>query len=244
MNIHDTYLKAVESYQSRTGHTLAHLRAVLFDMDGVLYDSMPYHAKAWKMMCDETGIDAVEDEFFAYEGRTGASTINLLYNRQYGHGADEETCRRLYAIKSRNFKAMGEPKIMAGAREAVRHVTDAHLEAVLVTGSGQASILDRVARDYPGAFSLRVTAHDVIHGKPHPEPFLKGLDKAGARTWEALAVDNAPLGVESASSAGIFTIGVRTGPLKPGTLIEAGADMEIGSMTELSELFSCLFRNR
>ncbi len=238
MNIHDTYIKAAGAYQSRTGHAPGPLRAVLFDMDGVLYDSMPNHAKAWKMMCDEAGIDADEDEFFAYEGRTGASTINLLYRRQYGHGADEETCRRLYAIKSRNFRAMGEPVIMEGAQQAVGRVTAAGLEAVLVTGSGQASIL---TRDYPGAFGLRVTARDVVHGKPHPEPFLKGLDKAGVPAWEALAVDNAPLGVESASAAGIFTIGVRTGPLGPGALVQAGADIEIGSMTELSQLFNRLF---
>ena len=241
MNIHDTFITAAGAYQARTGHAPGHLRAVLFDMDGVLYDSMPNHAKAWKMMCDEAGIDADEDEFFAYEGRTGASTINLLYRRQYGYGADEETCRRLYAIKSRNFRAMGEPVIMEGAQDAVGRVTGAGLEAVLVTGSGQASILERIARDYPCAFSLRVTAHDVVHGKPHPEPFLKGLDKAGVRAWEALAVDNAPLGVESASAAGIFTIGVRTGPLEPGSLLQAGADIESGSMTELSQLFNRLF---
>lgn len=64
MNIHDTFITAAGAYQARTGHAPGHLRAVLFDMDGVLYDSMPNHAKAWKMMCDEAGIDADEDEFF------------------------------------------------------------------------------------------------------------------------------------------------------------------------------------
>ena len=145
--------------------TFGPVKAVLFDMDGVLYDSMPGHALAWKQMCDSVGIVADANEFFAYEGRTGASTINLLFERQYGHGADEETCRRLYEIKSRNFKALGEPCIMPGARETVAAVTRNGVPCVLVTGSGQASILERLDRDYNGDIyvnngALRVRATD------------------------------------------------------------------------------------
>ena len=228
--------KALETYAARTGHNLDRPRAVLFDMDGVLYDSMPGHAKAWKKMCDATGIQCEEDEFYAYEGRTGASTINLLYQRQWGHGADDETCRRLYAIKSEHFKALGPPRLMPGATEAVDTVLERGATTVLVTGSGQASILDRLHRDYPGAFELRVTAHDVKHGKPDPEPYLKGMAISGVTPWLAVAVDNAPLGVESASRSGAFTIGVRTGPLAPGALSAAGADIEINSMTECAEI--------
>ncbi len=231
---------ALQAYTSRTGHVLGQLKAALFDMDGVLYDSMPGHAKAWKKMCDTIGIDCDENEFFAYEGRTGASTINLLYQRQYGHGADEETCRKLYAIKSENFKALGLPPLMEGGREAVEEVLAHGAECVLVTGSGQASILERLDRDYNGAFKLRVTAHDVRHGKPDPEPYLMGLAKAGVEPWEAVAIDNAPLGVESGSRAGIFTIGVRTGPLAEGALEAAGADIELNSMSECAELLARL----
>lgn len=227
---------AIKRYSTRTGHTPGTIKATLFDMDGVLYDSMPGHAKAWYAMCRTAGIDCQENEFFAYEGRTGASTINLLYQRQFGHGADDETCRRLYAIKSENFKALGLPPLMPGAREAVEVPLAAGVPTVLVTGSGQASILERLASDYPGAFAIRITAHDVVHGKPHPEPYLMGMERAGALPFESVAIDNAPLGVESASRAGTFTIGVRTGPLSAGSLLAAGADIEINSMAECAEI--------
>ncbi len=55
--------EAIKSY-SAVGHPLGCPRAVLFDMDGVLYDSMPLHARAWKKMCDLNGIKAEENEFF------------------------------------------------------------------------------------------------------------------------------------------------------------------------------------
>lgn len=228
--------EALDRYAHRTAHRLGEVKAVLFDMDGVLYDSMPGHAKAWSAMCKSAGIDCEENEFFAYEGRTGASTINLLYMRQYGHGADDETCRRLYAIKSENFKAMGLPPMMDGASEAVSVVIEAGIPSVLVTGSGQASILDRLSHDYPGAFDIRITAHDVSRGKPDPEPYLMGMERAGVTARHAVAVDNAPLGVESASRAGAFTIGVRTGPLERGALLAAGADIEVNSMAECADI--------
>ena len=78
------------------------------------------------------------------------------------------------------------------------------------------------------------------HGKPDPEPYLMGLAKAGVEPWEAVAIDNAPLGVESGSRAGIFTIGVRTGPLAEGALEAAGADIELNSMSECAELLARL----
>lgn len=219
-------------------------KAVLFDMDGVLYDSMPRHAKAWKGVCDEAGIEADADEFFAYEGRTGASTIDILIRRQFGRGATEEECRSLYKRKTELFAEQPKAPVMHGAQGAVGAVARAGAVSVLVTGSGQGSLLERLDADFGGAFAKnrRVTAYDVRRGKPDPEPYLVGLAKAGAMPTEGVGVDNAPLGVESASRAGLFTIGVRTGPLKPGSLLEAGADIELESMEECERALERIFR--
>lgn len=238
-----TLSEALARYTARTGRTLHDPVAALFDMDGVLYDSMPRHSKAWKQMCDENGIAADPDEFYALEGRTGASTIDILVYRQFGRHTTDEEVRRLYARKSELFKAMGRPIVMPGALSAVEAVTEEGGKPVLVTGSGQASLLESLNLDYHGAFPAdrRVTAHDVSHGKPHPEPYLKGLEKVGAACDRAVAIDNAPLGVESASAAGVLTIGVRTGPLPAGSLLAAGADTELTSMDEVAVLLSMIF---
>lgn len=208
------------------------VEAVLFDMDGVLYDSMPRHATAWMEMCRKTGIEASYDEFFGYEGRTGVSTIQLLTERQFGKAVSEAQAKAMYAIKSAAFAAMDPAPVMPGAQEAVQAVMEAGAAPVLVTGSGQKTLLERLERDFPGAFAprLRVTAFDVTHGKPHPEPYLKGLAKAGTTAQRALAIDNAPLGVASASQAGIYTIGAKTGPIAAGELLKGGADEEIAGM--------------
>lgn len=210
-------------------------RAVLFDMDGTLYDSMDNHADAWMRLVTELGIKASREEFFAYEGCTGRHILNLLYNRAYGHGISPEEADRLYSIKTCYFREYPEPKPFPQMQRLVAGLLSHGVTTVLVTGSGQMSLIERLARDFPGAFPVErcVTARNVSHGKPHPEPFLKGLTMAGVSASEAVAVDNAPLGVRSASDAGIFTVGLVTGPVPAGQLRAGGADVVFKGPEEL-----------
>ncbi|MCM1450960.1 MAG: HAD hydrolase-like protein [Clostridium sp.] len=237
----------LEGYLRRTGFEAARPKAALIDMDGTLYDSMPHHADAWKRVADEEGIEADRDEFFLYEGRTGASTINLLFNRAFGRDATEEDVKRLYGRKCELFKAMPAVKAMPGAREMLEIFRHDGIKRVLVTGSGQSSLLSRLDEDYPGAFreELRITAANTKRGKPFPDPYLNAMEMAGAQPWESIAVENAPLGVESASKAGAFTIAVSTGPIPAQALKEAGADVVYGSMEEcarrLQELILAMY---
>ena len=110
---------------------------------------------------------------------------------------------------------------------------------VLVTGSGQRSLLDRLNRVYPGVFAPErmVTAFDVQRGKPDPEPYLKGLEKAGVKPFEAMVVENAPLGVRAGVVARIFTVAVNTGPIPDEQLRRAGANLLFPDMQSLAEHF-------
>lgn len=221
------------------------LRAVLFDMDGVLFDSMPYHADAWAEVMNRHGLRFSREEAFLHEGRTGAATINIAYNRQYGHDAPPELIEQIYAEKSAAFASWPEPGRMPGAPELLRKIQAQGLVPVLVTGSGQRSLLERLDHHYPGVFAPErmVTAFDVKHGKPDPEPYLMGLQKAGVRANEAVVVENAPIGVQAGHAAGIFTIAVNTGPLDGQVLLDAGADVLFPSMQALCENWEELYRN-
>lgn len=202
-------------------------KAALIDMDGVLYDSMPRHCKAWRETMLEEGLDIPEEEFFLYEGMTGPATINMLMEREKGISLTMEECVAIYARKARKFQAGGEPDPMPGARKIIDMFHDAGLKTVLVTGSAQSTLLNRLETDYPGAFppEMRVTALDVTNGKPHPEPYLRGLQKAGVTPEEAIVLENAPLGVRAGKAAGIFTIAWTTGPIPSAAFEAEGADL-------------------
>lgn len=235
---------AIADYCRR--HGLSHWRpeAALIDMDGVLYDSMPGHAHAWKRMMEEEGVPCTEEEFFLYEGMTGKATIEMLMRERMGRVLSPEEIKRLYARKTEYFKAQGPRKTIPGADRMLRILIEAGITRVLVTGSGQPSLLTSLEHEYPGAFlpGNRVTALDVQKGKPDPEPYLMGLQKAGCDATKAIVIENAPLGVEAGHASGCFTVGLTTGPVPRKALEDAGADLTVASMPEFADLLPQLLR--
>lgn len=220
------------------------LKAVLFDMDGVLFDSMKNHTLAWYRTIAGLGIACEREEFYLCEGATGEWTINRIFRRAYGRDAAEEEIERIYEEKNRRFNELPPVEVMPGAKEVLEKVRNRGLKPVLVTGSGQRSLLERLEREFPGAFAAErmVTAFDVRQGKPHPEPYLKGLEKAGVTAAEAMVVENAPLGVQAAVAAGIFTAAVNTGPIPEQRLREAGAGIVLSGMPALADSFDDVIR--
>ncbi len=221
-------------------------KAALIDMDGVLYDSMRGHAASWKKMCDEIGLDTDRDEFYMYEGMTGKATINLLMKRERGHEVSDEEAARLYAIKTANFRALGPAPVMPGAQRMIAALGALGMTRVLVTGSAQASLLDKLEHDYPGVFvdGRRVTALDVKHGKPDPEPYLKGASLVGVAPADCMVVENAPLGVRAGKAAGCFVCAVMTGPVPRKEFVKEGADLIFNSMEEFADYLEGLLKNK
>lgn len=212
-------------------------KAIFFDMDGVLFDSMKNHASAWVQAMQQTGLPFTEYEAYMNEGRTGASTIDSVFVQIHGRKATEEEKQQIYRLKSNLFEKCGKTERMPYALELLRKIQAQQLEIFVVTGSGQPTLLDSLENNFPGVFQKEkmVTAFDVKYGKPHPEPYLMALKKSGLQPWEVLVVENAPLGVESATAAGLFTIGVNTGPLNPEVLSESGAGIVLTGMKELHD---------
>lgn len=213
------------------------VKAALIDMDGVLYDSMPHHAKAWYGMFSELGFNVDPDEFYLYEGMTGGTTIDMIFKRELGRGATEEEQLRLYDRKAELFVNSGEKVKMKGADRMLKALKRGGVKTVLVTGSAQESLIDSLGEDYPGYFPKHrsVTALDVKNGKPHPEPYLKGLQKAEEEKEYVIVVENAPLGVRAGKGAGLFTIAVTTGPIPKEEFEKEGADMIFPDMEAFAD---------
>ncbi len=230
--------QAIEYYLNTTKRTEFHLSTALIDMDGVLYDSMPYHTIAWHRMATELGIKATREEFYLYEGMTGAATIRMLFKRAFGReDITDEEAKELYARKAKYFVEIAERKPIADAPRMTSILRDNEIERVLVTGSGQLDLLNSLKNDYPNIFDddKRVTALDVKYGKPNPEPYLKGMDKVNRKPNECMVVENAPLGVQAGKDAGCFVVAVTTGPIPVAAMEAAGAHIVFDSMTEFAD---------
>lgn len=234
--------KAIQNYLKEKRYNKINLKAVLFDMDGVLFDSMKNHAKAWNKAMAMYDMNLSEEEAYMHEGRTGASTINIVSARERGYEASEDEIKKIYQTKSDIFNSLPKAEPMQGAYTLLQEIKNSGLQPVLVTGSGQLSLIDNLNHHFPGIFQKEymVTAYDVKFGKPNPEPYLMGLKKAGIAPNEAVVVENAPLGVKAGVAAGIFTIAVNTGPLPDNALLDEGANLLFNSMQELADNWTVL----
>jgi hypothetical protein len=238
---------AYRNYLERTGEKSAPIAAALIDMDGVLYDSMPNHAKAWEKVAAEQGWNFTPEEFYLYEGMTGDGIIRLLMKREKGRtDVTDEESRKIYASKVAHFSTMGPVNQIDGTAGMLNTLRDSGIQRVLVTGSGQNSLIDRLNTDYPGIFSneLRVTGYDVKKGKPDPEPYLMGLQKAHQQAGSTIVIENAPLGVRAGHASGCFTVGITTGPIPAPVMYENGADIVYPTMRDFAAALPSLIELR
>ena len=222
------YHSHIVRFLQRHHYTAVKPKAALIDMDGTLYDSMKNHTAAWHRLITEAGIPCTREEFYLYEGRTGASTINHLVNRAWGRDATDEEKARLYQLKTVYFNELPPVQPMPGAATMLSLLKEVGMRRVLVTGSGQNSLISRIDTDFPGIFEpgMRVTSRDVTHGKPHPS--------------QSIVIENAPLGIEAGDRAGAFTIGVTTGPIPVEEMERAGAAVVFPSMEAFAEALPVL----
>ena len=237
------YKKAIENYMQLHGHNTMQLRAVLFDMDGVLFDSMPFHADAWSQVMTEAGFNFSREDVYMNEGRTGADTINTASIAQFGHPSTPEQIEALCKAKCDIFATYPPTPRMPGALELIKKVKACGLTPMIVTGSGTPTLLDRIQSNFPSLFDENhiVTSFNVKRGKPYPDPYLLALEKGGFAPHEAIVVENAPLGVTAGVAAGLFTIAANTGPLKDSVLAEAGASLVFPSIQALCDEWENLY---
>lgn len=234
--------EAITYYLEKHGFEHFEPKAVLFDMDGVLYDSMPRHAVAWQQSMAYYGIRMTAEDAYLTEGQRGVDTIRQMVLRQQGRDISEQEAQVMYDRKTMEFHSQGNPPVMPGVLELMEQLTAAGLRIGVVTGSGQRPLIQRLLSDF-GRYideSRIVTAYDVKRGKPFPDPYLMGVGKvlgSEGKPWQAIVVENAPLGVRAAVAAQLFTIAVNTGVLPQEVLAREGADLLFPDMPSLARYF-------
>ena len=232
------YLKRKQMKMSKmaVGEILTNKKAVFFDMDGVIYDSMGYHADAWSNAFLHFGIDFPQEKVYENEGRTAQSTINLVFQQNEQRNATPFEVDQIYTKKTELIQFYPDAIPFKGARELMENLKKQGVGIWVVTGSSQEKFLDALLCDFAGLVSAGqiVSGKDVQQCKPHPEPYLTALKKSGLKSGEVVVIENAPLGVQSAKAAGIYTVAINTGILEDRVLWESGADLVIKNLTELS----------
>ena len=216
---------------------MAQERAYFFDMDGVLFNSMPHHAIAWEEVMKEHDLPFTAYDCYLNEGRTGESVIREAMWKARNRDATPDEIKQIYTEKSERFNLLaqqaGGTVVIDGVAEVLRYVQSTGSQIWVVTGSGMRSLLDNLNNALPPVFQRdrMITAFDVTHGKPDPEPYLKAWERSGLKKEQCFVIENAPLGICSGKAAGLTVYAVNTGILTREDL--AQADQVFDSMAEL-----------
>lgn len=236
----------IQNYLKQHGFEVFAPKAVLFDMDGVLYNSMPNHVIAWQEAMASFGIAMSKEQVYATEGMKGADTISMLVKQQKGQDITAQEAQKMYDEKGRLFHQMPVSPIFDGVFDLMEQIKKEGLKIGVVTGSAQKPLIERVANDFRNFIDKKniVTAYSVKRGKPAPDPYLKGLQLTGNyMPYEGIVVENAPMGVRSGVAAQIFTIAINSGPLQDNLLMQEGANMLYHQISELSSAWKDIIAN-
>lgn len=195
------------------------IRAVFFDFDGTLIDSMPAHVVAWEKILGEIGIQLDDLYFQMNEGEKAEDTISRLLSER-GYEYSEEQQALLIERKRALYRSSAPKGLIPEAAELVRDLLSRNIACDIVTGSIRSNMDAVLSEDEFALFRSIYTPAEYGKGKPAPDPYLIALDRSGLEASECLVLENAPLGIRSAKAAGLRTAAITT-TLPPRYLSEA-----------------------
>ena len=184
------------------------LKAVLFDMDGVIVDSEPLHKKAYYMMFNDVGIDVSETLF---ESFTGQSTLKIC-KTLCDHFSLTNSPKYLVNLKRKHFKYIFENdkdfKLIDGVLDLIKDYIRNGLVLVLASSASMVTINNIFKRfNLDKYFTAKLSGADLHASKPHPEIFIKAAKSSGFKKDECIVIEDSTNGIKAAIAAGIYCIG-------------------------------------
>jgi beta-phosphoglucomutase len=181
------------------------LKAIIFDADGVLVDSMFYQAEAWVKTFKEVGINITREDIYELEGSNNQRLIKSIFEKA---GKELEPWH-LEQLPEKKREALEFDKIkpFEGILDCLKELKQ-HFKLAIVSGSHIDTVTEVVNKYFSNCFDAVITGSDLERGKPDPDPYLKALEMLDLTKNECIVIENAPLGITAAKRAGLYCVAV------------------------------------
>lgn len=180
-------------------------KAILFDFDGVLAKTMKDNYMAWKKAFAEFGMDLPSEEYYPLEGEK-TNKIAKEFCKKNGidekHHDDIVQKKEKYYIKDNTFE------FYPGVLDLINKLKSKKIPIAIVTSGHSARLNATVPKEFLEKFDSIITSDKIKNAKPAPDPFLKVTEELDLNPEECIVIENAPLGIKSAKSAGMYCIAI------------------------------------
>lgn len=181
------------------------IKAIIFDVDGVLVDSMRFQADSWVKVLEEVGIPITREDIYLLEGTNDREIIKILFERA-GKKPELEQIENLAKKRNKIFEFdLIEP--FKGTLDCLKQLKQ-HCTLAAVSGSSHTIVERNMDKFFSGFFDVIIDGDEMERGKPNPDPYLKALIKLNLTKKECIVVENAPLGITAAKRAGLYCVAV------------------------------------
>ena len=191
------------------------MRGIIFDMDGVLIDSMPFHAEAMRIAIKEATDHEINKKIiFLLEGMPTPDLLKEIFMREKIN-IDDILVSEISKRKKELFKQIEDSQTIEGAKELIDHLKNCSCLKAVVSGSSRNEIIDLLDKNIDSKnFDVIISGDDIEEGKPDPSPFQTAVERMKLNSSDAIVVENSALGIEAAIRAGIkFIITLNNTPL-------------------------------
>lgn len=188
-------------------------KAILFDLDGVITDTMGYHLEAYRQAFERSGVTVTQLDIYLHEGMPSMD-VGRAINKDKNSRLTEEQLKGIIKYKRELYRklAEGNIRVYPGVKETLKMLRQNGILLALVTGSNRKSVTKVIGEaGLNDSFDTIVTGEDTEKGKPYADPYKKAMEKLGVKSENSVVVENAPLGIRSAKAANVdYVIGVTT----------------------------------
>ena len=180
---------------------------VAFDMDGTLIDSMGLNYRCWKSVLDEVGISMQQDLYFQREGEKISSIIKDILD---AHRIESSPAfiENLIVKKDNLFIELYKFNPYPFVIEVIDSLKESGVILGIVTSGRLCRVQRTIPKSFLNNFDVIITGEDSDRGKPFPDPYLRFMHEANSSKRNTLVLENAPLGIKSAKSAGLCCVGI------------------------------------
>ncbi len=211
------------------------IKAILFDMDGVLVDSMNYHLRSWKELLGSFDVNVSDQFIFEHEGAMSPEIIRKLF-KENKYPIGEEQIKDIYLTQNSVFLTRYLPQVnlYPDSLPLLGQLKSKEIILGLVTGSRR-NLIEKIWKEEELTyFSTIISADDTDRYKPYPDPYVKAMQMIQQDPANCLVIENAPAGIQAACSAGISCFAISS------TLPEeklSGAQQVFPNLKSLSHFF-------